>query len=126
MGFVEQFEQWLDTDLETLAHCTTEDRRTVEAIIARWVGQRARAGVVTTFFSNWQTALTRWGIATQDGAETRAQLALRLDDKYQCLRTRCTTLTGSAGGLSESLLKDRTFWKRIQTSAAPYAEASSS
>ena len=111
MGYAEDFEKWLDDDLETLAHCRPQDRSTVEKIITAWAGRPARAVAVRAFFANWATAIESGNAGRVDAARRRAEQALRLDDKYRRLRETCDALVGAPRTLPASILESRAFWE---------------
>jgi len=114
MGYAEEFERWLDADLEALQRSAPEDRKTAEGIVAAWGQRPARVAVVQAFFSNWQRAVERWDVSSGEGARARAQLALRLDAKYQQLRDQCEARLGQPCGLPPSLLAGRAFWEQTR------------
>jgi len=119
MGYAEQFEQWLDADLEALQRCAPDDRETVEGIVMAWAHRPARALVARAFFANWQTAVERWDVSSEEGAQARARLALRLDEKYRRLRDQCEARMGRPCGLPPSILAARGFWEETKRAPGP-------
>lgn len=118
MGYAEEFEKWLDDDLETLEHCSPADRVTIEKIVTAWARRPARAVAVRVFFANWATSIAAGGTWGVDAARRRARQALRLDDKYRRLREKCDALLGAQRELPPSILESRAFWETAQLAAA--------
>ncbi len=122
MGYAEEFEKWLDDDLETLEHCSPRDRVTIEKIVTAWAQRPARAVAVRLFFANWATTIAAGGTWGVDWARRHAQQALRLDDKYRRLREKCDALLGGQRELPPSILESRAFWERAQLTLAAERE----
>ena len=118
MGYAEEFERWLDDDLETLERCDSTDRTTIESIVTAWARRPARAVAVRAFFANWATAIESGSTPRIDDARKRAEQALRLDDKYRRLRERCDALLGAQRDLPQSILESRAFWETAQRELA--------